>query len=71
MQALPLKHCGLGLLNPQKTAELEYDNSSMIAAKVTYKIFNQNFEQHHGPATFQNHQNQNTIAEGNNIPEVL
>jgi len=71
MLALPLKHGGLALLNPQKTAELEYENSSLIAAKLTYQIFNQNFEQHHGPATLQNHQNQNTTAEGHNIPKVI
>ena len=39
--ALPLRHVGLGLRNPQETAKTEYEYSTQITAKLTDKIYNQ------------------------------
>ena len=35
MLALPLRHGGLGLTNPQETAKTEYDHATHITAKLT------------------------------------
>jgi len=39
--ALPLRHGGLGLPNPQESGESEYGNSTLITAKLTGQIYNQ------------------------------
>jgi len=39
--ALLLRHGGLGLTNPQTTAETENNNSILITAKPTDQIYNE------------------------------
>jgi len=37
LPALPVRHGGLGLTNPQETAKTEYDHSTQITDKLTEK----------------------------------
>jgi len=44
MLALPLRHGGLGLTNPQDTAQTEYENSILITAKLMDQIHNRKLD---------------------------
>jgi len=42
--ALPLRHGGLGLTDPQETAKTENKHSTQITDKLTAKIFTQKLD---------------------------
>jgi len=42
--ALPLRHGGLGLTDPRKTAKTEYEHSTQITDKLTAKIYTQKID---------------------------
>jgi len=48
--ALPLRHGGLGLTNPQETTKTEYHYSTQITAKLRDKIYNQKLDLDHNPS---------------------
>jgi len=48
--ALPLRHGGLGLTNPQTTAKTEYNNSILITAKLTDHFYNRKLNLNYNPS---------------------
>ena len=63
--ALPLRHGGLGLTDPQETAKMEYEHSTQITNKLTAKIYTQNLDLDYNPSDqqFTRHKKQNTTRE--------
>jgi len=61
--ALPLRHSGLGLTNPQETAKTEYENSILITAKTTDQIYNQKLDLEYNPSDQQYTRNMNNRIE--------
>ena len=49
--ALPLRHGGLGLTDPQETAKTEYEHSTQITNKLTAKIYTQKLDLDYTPWT--------------------
>jgi len=49
--ALPFRHGGLGLTDPQETAKTEYEHSTLITNKLTGKIYTQKFDLDYNPQT--------------------
>ena len=47
--ALPLRHGGLGLIDPQETAKMEYKHSTQITNKLTAKIYTQKLDLDYNP----------------------
>ena len=48
--ALPLRHGGLGLTDPQETAKMEYEHSTQITNKLTDKIYTQKLDLDYNPS---------------------
>jgi len=48
--ALPLRHGGLGLTDPQETAKTEYKCSTQITNKLTAKIYTQKLDLDYNPS---------------------
>jgi len=48
--ALPHRHGGLGLTNPQTTAKTEFTYSILITAKLTDQIYNQKLNLEYNPS---------------------
>jgi len=61
--ALPLRHSGLGLTNPQETAKTEYENSILITTKTTDQIYNQKLDLEYNPSDQQYTRNMNNRIE--------
>jgi len=50
MLALPLRHGGLGLTDPQETAKTECEHSTQITNKLTAKIYTQKLDLDYNPS---------------------
>jgi len=61
--ALPLRHGGLSLTNPQETAKTEYTNFLLITSKLTDKIYNQKLDLDYNPS-YQQLTIPNSVATG-------
>jgi len=69
--ALPLRHGGLGLTNPQETDKTEYKHSTQIAAKLTDKIYNQNLDYNPSDQQYTRHTKNRTRHENTNAKIAL
>jgi len=65
--ALPLRHGGLGLTDPQETAKTEYEHSTQITNKPTAKIYTQKLDLDYNPSDQQYTRHiKNIIRQGKN-----
>ena len=65
--ALPLRHGGLGLINPQETTKTEYKHSTQINNKLTVKIYPQKLDLDYNPSDQQfNRHTKNRIRQEKN-----
>jgi len=50
LQALPLRHGGLGLTDPRETAKTEYEHSTQITNKLTTNLYTQKLDLDYNPS---------------------
>ena len=69
--ALPLRHGGVGLTDPQETAETKYKHSTQITDKLTTKIYTQKLDLDYNPSDqlYTTHEKQNTTREEHKMPK--